>query len=42
MSEEDYTMENGNIEITYQDVSEYILVEDPMSDFLRLACSYGN
>ena len=35
MSEEDYTMENGNIEITYQDVSEYILVEDPISDFLR-------
>lgn len=35
MSEEDYTMDNGNIEISYQDVSEYILVEDQFSDFIR-------
>jgi len=34
MSEEDYTMDNGAIEITYQDVSEYILVDDPLSDYL--------
>ena len=28
-------MDNGNIEISYQDVSEYILVEDQFSDFIR-------